>query len=162
MNDQADGEPLEVRPPDVDDLVRIARALEAAGAHYVLIGGFAVISHGFARTTKDIDLLVDPSPDNMRRIKEALSILEDNAAADIEPDDLARYTVIRVADEVMVDLLASACGITWRDAAPNAVHIEVRGQVIIVADPDTLIATKRTVRPSDAQDRQFLERLLLE
>ena len=50
----------EVRPPTIDDIRRICRALDEAGAHYVLIGGFAVILHGGLRTTKDIDLLVDP------------------------------------------------------------------------------------------------------
>jgi hypothetical protein len=46
----------------------------------VLIGGFAVIAHGGARTIKDIDLLVDPSPDNVARVREALQILEDQSA----------------------------------------------------------------------------------
>ena len=43
----------EVRPPTIDDVRRICRALEEAGARYVLIGGFAVIVHGGGRTTKD-------------------------------------------------------------------------------------------------------------
>jgi uncharacterized protein (DUF1330 family) len=51
----------EVRPPTVDDVRRIARALEEAGARYLLIGGFAVVLHGGVRTTKGIDLLVDPA-----------------------------------------------------------------------------------------------------
>jgi hypothetical protein len=47
------------RAPEPEDLVRICRALNDAGARYVLIGGFAVVVHGAARFTKDIDLLVD-------------------------------------------------------------------------------------------------------
>jgi hypothetical protein len=43
------------RAPEVDDLVRIRRSLNEAGARYVLIGGFAVIAHGGARTTRDIE-----------------------------------------------------------------------------------------------------------
>jgi hypothetical protein len=43
------------REPQLDDLVRLARALNAHDVRYVLIGGFAVIAHGGARTTKDID-----------------------------------------------------------------------------------------------------------
>ena len=57
MDDTHDG-PY-AREPQVEDLVRICRALNDAGARYLLIGGFAVIAHGGARTTKDIDLLVD-------------------------------------------------------------------------------------------------------
>ena len=46
----------------------LCRALREAGVRYLLIGGFAVILHGFVRTTKDIDLLVDPSNDNVAAI----------------------------------------------------------------------------------------------
>jgi hypothetical protein len=147
----------EVRPPTVDDVRRICRALDEAGARYVLIGGFAVILHGGERTTKDIDLLVDPAPENVARIKKALSILEDDAAREIDVGDLERYVVVRVADEVMVDLLAAACGVTWAEANERAERIDVGGAVAIVADRQTLIRTKRTVRPSDAADRAWLE-----
>lgn len=53
MDDQDDG--THVRPPTLDDVARIARALNAEGARYLLIGGFALIAHGGGRT-RDIDL----------------------------------------------------------------------------------------------------------
>lgn len=147
----------EVRPPTIDDVRRVCRALEEAGARYVLIGGFAVILHGGHRTTKDIDLLVDPSPDNVARLKQALSVLEDDAAGEIGLEDLRTYSVVRVADEVMVDLLAAACGVTWSEAHSSAQRIDLDGTPVIVADRKTLIRTKQTIRPSDAADRAWLE-----
>jgi len=152
----------EVRPPTVDDLRRICRALEDSGARYLLIGGFAVILHGGERTTKDIDLLVDPAPENIARLKEALMVLEDGAAREIEPHDLEIYTVVRVADEVMVDLLAKACGVTWEEAKGSARTIDLEGTPVRVVDKRTLIRTKQTIRPSDAADRAWLEALLAE
>lgn len=149
----------EVRPPTIDDVRRICRALDEAGARYVLIGGFAVILHGGERTTKDIDLLVDPEPENVERLKRALSVLEDDAARDIDPDDLQKYRVVRVADEVMVDLLAAACEVTWSEASASAERIDLQGTPVVYADVATLIRTKRTVRPSDAADRAWLESL---
>jgi predicted nucleotidyltransferase len=147
----------EVRPPTIADVGRICRALQEAGARYVLIGGFAVILHGGHRTTKDIDLLVDPAPENVARLKKALSVLEDDAAREIGLDDLQTYTVVRVADEVMVDLLAAACGVTWSEAQASATRIDIEGTAVIVADRRTLIRTKQTLRPSDAADRAWLE-----
>jgi hypothetical protein len=147
----------EVRPPTIDDIRRICRALDEAEAHYVLIGGFAVILHGGLRTTKDIDLLVDPEPANVERLKRALSVLEDAAAREIEAGDLQKYTVVRVADEVLVDLLAAACGVTWSEARASALRMDLEGTPVIVADVETLIRTKMTVRPSDAADRAWLE-----
>jgi len=149
----------EVRPPTIEDLRRLCRALDEAGARYVLIGGFAVILHGGERTTKDIDLLVDPAPENVGRLKSALSILEDDAAREIEPHDLERYSVVRVADEVMVDLLRAACGVTWTEAVASAVKVDLDGTTVLVADRPTLIRTKQTVRPSDAADCAWLRAL---
>jgi hypothetical protein len=91
------------------------------------------------------------------RLKQALSVLEDDAAPEIGLDDLQTYTVVRVADEVMVDLLATACGVTWSEANASALRIDLEGTPVIVADRQTLIRTKQTLRPSDAADRAWLE-----
>lgn len=158
MDDPHDG-PY-AREPQVEDLARICRALNDAGARYILIGGFAVIAHGGARTTKDIDLLVDASPDNIARVKEALRILEDRAVDDVADTDVARYAVVRVADEIVVDLMARACGIEYAEAARDVATLTIAGVAIPVASLMTLIRTKDTVRPSDAADRRYLEELL--
>jgi hypothetical protein len=148
------------REPQIEDLVRICRALNEAGARYILIGGFAVIAHGGARTTKDIDLLVDASPENVGRVKLALRILEDHAVDEAADTDVARYTVVRVADEIVVDLMALACGIDYNHAARDAASLTIDGVAIPIASPATLIRTKNTIRPSDAADRHYLEELL--
>jgi predicted nucleotidyltransferase len=148
------------REPQIEDLARICRALNDANAQYVLIGGFAVIVHGGTRTTKDIDLLIDPSPANVARVKHALRILEDRAIDQMADDDVARYTVVRVADEVVVDLMAKACGIDYATASKDALTMIVGDVLVPVASLQTLIRTKDTIRPSDAADRGFLEELL--
>lgn len=158
MDDAHDG-PY-AREPQIEDLVRICRALNDAGARYILIGGFAVIAHGGARTTKDIDLLVDASSENVARVKRALRILEDHAVDDVADTDVARYAVVRVADEIVVDLMALACGVDYSDAAKDSRSLTIEGVLIPVASPATLIRTKNTVRPSDAADRRYLEELV--
>lgn len=77
------------RAPEPGDVVRICQALNEAGARYLLIGGFAVIAHGAGRFTKDIDLLVDDSSENVARVKRALAVLGDNAASEVADDDAA-------------------------------------------------------------------------
>ena len=152
--------PSYARAPEPDDLVRICRALNDAGARYVLIGGFAIVAHGAARFTKDIDFLIDDSPENVARVKKALSILADNAVADIVETDVRDHVVVRVADEVIVDLMGRACGLTYADVAVDAEQRDIGGTMIPVASPAALIRTKDTYRPQDAIDRGFLERLL--
>lgn len=157
MDDPHDG--AYAREPQIEDLLRICRALNAAGARYLLIGGFAVIAHGGARTTKDIDLLIDASPENVARVREALRILEDRAVDQVADTDVARYAVVRVADEIVVDLMALACGIDYADATQDARTLTIGDVAIPVASPSTLIRTKNTMRPSDAADRRYLEEL---
>ena len=158
MDDAHDGS--YAREPQIGDLVRICRALNYAAARYILIGGFAVIAHGGARTTKDIDLLIDASPENVARVKLALRVLEDHAVDDVADTDVARYAVVRVADEIVVDLMALACGVDYSDAAKDSQSLTIGGIQIPVASPTTLIRTTNTVRPSDAADRRYLEEVL--
>lgn len=54
------------------ELVRLCAALNRAKVKYVVVGGCAVILHGYYRTTHDIDLIIDPSPESIRKMKEAL------------------------------------------------------------------------------------------
>ena len=150
------------RAPEPEDVVRLCRALNQKGARYLLIGGFAVIAHGGSRFTKDVDLLVDDSPDNVSRVKEALATLADNAARDVGEDDVHRHVVVRVADEIVVDLMGRACGIAYAEAALDAEAIERDGVRIPVPSPATLIRLKDTPRPQDALDRAFLEGVLRE
>lgn len=113
--------------------------------------------YGFARPTQDIDLLVEPSPDNIERVRQALCVLSDRAALEIEPTDVMHYSVVRVADEVLVDLIGSAGGVTYEDIADG---IERDEAGIPYPRPEDLLRTKATVRPRDAMDRSFLERLI--
>ena len=158
MDDQDDDR--SARAPEPDDVVRICRALNESGARYLLIGGFALIAHGAGRFTKDIDLLVDDAPENVARLRRGLSVLADNAAAEVADDDVQRHVVVRVADEVVVDLMGRACGLSYAEAVRDAESLEREGVTIPVASPATLIRTKNTHRPQDAIDRTFLEGVL--
>lgn len=155
-----DDDAVYAREPEPGDVVRICRALNEAQARYLLVGGFAVIAHGAGRFTKDIDLLVEDSPDNVRRVKAGLAVLPDNAAADVGDEDVRQHTVVRVADEVVVDLMGRACGVSYDEAARDAETLERDGVAIPVASPRTLIRLKQTARPQDALDRAFLEGVL--
>ena len=161
MDDRPDGEkgPLTPTPRDLE---RIARSLNGLGCRYAVIGGFAMLHYGFARPTQDINLLIDPTPANVDRVRTALSILADHASLEVAPDDLQTYSVVRIADEIVIDLLGSACGITFGDIETRLEYERVGGTEIPFAGPRDLFQTKASIRPKDAMDRDFLARLLSE
>jgi hypothetical protein len=151
------------RAPELEDLVALCRSLEAEGVRYLLIGGFAVILQGYVRATKDVDLLVDPAPENVQALRRALAVLPDNAAAALADDEIERYVVVRIADEIVVDLMGSACGITWEQAVQHEIDtFDLNGVRVPVASKDLLIRMKDTVRESDAADVRFLRLRLAE
>ena len=160
MVDPDDGPQPEARPPGVADLLSLCRSLNREGARYIVIGGMAIIQAGFVRATEDIDLLVETSPENLHRLRRALEDLPDQAVRDLADDDLERYVVVRVADEIVVDLMRSACGVTFDQARTLVDMVTVEGVAIPFATPALLWRTKQTVREKDRLDRMFLARLL--
>jgi hypothetical protein len=126
----------------------------------VLIGGFAVVAHGASRFTKDIDLLVDDAPENIARVKHGLAVLADNAVAGVADDDVRDHTVVRVVDEVIIDLMGRACGLSYADVAADMEWHDMAGVRVPVASPSALVRMKNTYRPQDAIDRSFLQQVL--
>lgn len=152
---------LESRPPLGEDLVAICRSLNSHGARYLVCGGFAIVHAGYPRFTGDIDLLVDASLENEANVFRALEILPDKAVLQLDPGDVAKYVVCRVADEVLVDLMGSASGIDYAEAAREIVVREVDGVAIPFASPLLLWRMKRhTHREKDRPDLLFLRQLL--
>jgi len=120
----------------------------------------AIIQAGFVRATEDIDLLVDTSPANIARVRDALRSLPDKAIDEMVDSDLDRYAVVRIADEIVVDLMKAACGIGYEEACALAAPEIIDGVSIPFATPRLLWRTKQTMRDKDRQDLAFLASLL--
>ncbi|SRR6266446_6422528 len=148
------------RTPEEDDIVRLCGALNDEGALYVIVGGVAVNQQGFLRATEDIDLLVERSKENQEKVLHALEVLPDKAVLQVEKNDLDEYTVVRVADEVVVDLMLSTCGIAYSEAAQDIEFKEIRGVRIPFASAKLLLRMKQTYREKDIADRIFLQEKL--
>jgi hypothetical protein len=152
---------LESRAPAEDDLVALCRRLNELGARYLVCGGFAIIHAGYLRFTGDIDLLIDASLKNEAKVYAAMEILPDKAVRELKPGEISEYTVVRVGDEVTVDLMASAGGIGFDEAEPHIVIREVQGVPIPFASPLLLWRMKcHTHREKDRGDLFFLRQLL--
>jgi hypothetical protein len=152
-----DSHDLESREPTLEDLRDLCRELNLRGARYLVIGGFAIRAAGYNRRTMDVDLMVAADPTNERLVFEALSTLPDNAVRELQPGELQQYTVIRVADEILVDLMTTAGGIDYAAASEDIVVHEVDGVPIPFASPRLLWRMKVvTHREKDAGDLVFL------
>lgn len=145
-----------------DSLLRLLQRLQQEGVKYILVGGHAVRLNGFLRSTEDIDILLPPSIDNGRRVIKALSFLP--SAAELRPEwfetDVHEPENIRVADELLVDLLFAANGETYDSLQPHVRTLTVEGVAITTLDIEGLLKTKGTQRDKDIIDRRALTEIL--
>ena len=148
------------RVPDENDLVKLARELNRLGVAYVVIGGFAINRLGLVRATDDLDLLIARDAANQALVKKALEILPDKAVRELANDDLARWVVVRVNDDITVDLMTEACGVTYEDAREGIETTELQGVNVPFAGAELMLKMKQGARDKDAADRSFLQQLI--
>ena len=148
------------RIPDENDLVSLARELNRLGVAYVVIGGFAINRLGLVRATEDIDLLIARDRANQALAKKALEILPDKAIRELGDEDIAKWVVVRVNDDITVDLMTEACGVTFEEAQ-SGIEIEIIDDVPIrFAGAELMLRTKQGSREKDAGDRSFLQQII--
>lgn len=129
---------------------------------YVLVGGLALIAQGLPRTTKDVDLFVETTHDNVKRLKAALrSVYDDPCIDEIDLRDLAPPAggVVRYGPpegDYLIDILGRL-GEAWSYSDLKFEFIDIDGTSVRVATPLTLFRMKRnTVRLQDRADAQAL------
>ena len=115
------------RVPNDADLISLARELNRLGVAYVVIGGFAINRLGFIRATEDIDLLIARDLANQALVKQALDILPDRAIRQLGDEDIAQWVVVRVNDDITIDLMTEACGVRFEDTVGGTEIAEIDG-----------------------------------
>jgi hypothetical protein len=99
--------------------------------------------------------------DNGRRVIRALGFL--SSSKELDPAwfeiDPANPENIRIADDLLIDLLFAANGEDYRSLQPYVRELEVEGVRIRTLDIDGLLKTKTHFRDKDKIDREALERL---
>ena len=142
-------------------LLDLLRRFEAEAVEYVLVGGHAVRLNGFNRNTEDIDILLPSSLENGRRVIRALSFLP--SSKELQADWFApppgEPENIRVADDLLIDLLFAANGQTYEGLQNHVRTLCVEGVQIRTLDIEGLLKTKTDYRDKDRIDRDALMRL---
>lgn len=115
------------RPATLEDLKTLIKSLNENKAEYLLVGGYALLAHGFYRTTTDIDLLVPSGKNSGEKIIKALLVLPDKAANGINISWFEDKETIRLADEIVVDVLFQAAQETYDSLKKHAQTIDIDG-----------------------------------
>ncbi len=147
------------------DVFELLRVLNRDRVDYVIIGGIAVQAHGHRRTTKDLDVIAEPTSVNLGRLQDALVEL------DARPRDLPEAgppTLEQLETAAIVPPLSTRHGSihilrdvpgapSYQDLRERALVVEVEGLELRIAGLDDLIAMKREAgRPGDLEDLAVL------
>ena len=148
------------RPATLEDLKQVLSSLNTNNVPYLLIGGYALFSHGYHRATEDIDLLLPATQEAGRSLINALLVLPDKASSGLDPKWFEEGENIRLADEVVVDLIFKTCGETYESLQAYSETINLDGIPIKTLNLEGLLKTKQSLRDKDRIDRTVLERAL--
>lgn len=153
---------------DAERVIAVLRALKREGVRFKVIGGVALNLLGLPRATQDLDLFVEPTADNVGRLRAAIgSVFDDPEIEQISASDLAGdYPAIQYVPPegaFHIDILARlGQAFSFEDIETQPATID--DFTVDIATPRMLYRMKRhTVRPQDNADAARLrERFGLE
>jgi Nucleotidyl transferase AbiEii toxin, Type IV TA system len=156
--------PAEWPPLDAEALLR---RLTAGGVDFVVIGGIALVLHGSARMTRDLDIVFAPDRGNLEALGRVLVDLQARLRG--VRDNVPFLPDARTLDGVALLTLTTPAG--WLDVhrevdgvpsydvlRGNAERMSLGTFSVLVASPDDLTAMKRAAgRPRDLADLEEIE-----
>jgi predicted nucleotidyltransferase len=139
---------------------RLLASLNDADVRYLIIGATAFAAHGWVRATADLDLYIDDDPENVRRLRDALSLFGYDIS-DADESDFREYKILLRQYDLPLDIHPFVKGLDSFDQAWNRRIVAELGAVVApFACLDDIIAMKRAAdRPKDREDLKQLERL---
>jgi hypothetical protein len=130
------------------------RSLNAHHAEYLLIGGYAVIYHGYVRSTADMDVWIGPGEGNAEKV--ALALREFGMdIPDVSPELFAApNTVVQFGvAPLRIDLLTDLAGLSFAECYAARVVDVLDGVEVPILSLERLKANKRAAgRPKDLAD----------
>jgi predicted nucleotidyltransferase len=152
------------------DIQTILRELVDGGVEFLLIGGIAVSYHGHVRATKDVDVVPDPTPENLERLAGVLRGLE----AQVEgADDFEESELPNPFDPGALELGGNWVLLTrlgrldimqwigdnplWQQLSPGAIEDQIADLPVKIVSFEDLVRLKELAgRPEDLADLQKL------
>jgi hypothetical protein len=141
----------------------VLEAFEREGVRYAVFGAVALGIHGLARSTEDLDVFLEPTAENVERLKIALkAVFHDECIDEISALDLlGDYPAVQyVPPEGAFHLdILTRLGEAFRWSDLEVLRAAFEGLTVSVVSPRTLYRMKRdTVRAKDRADAEVLRR----
>lgn len=135
---------------------QLLRSLNAENVPYLIVGGYAVIVHGYVRATKDLDIWIEPDERYAEALGRSLRAIGVHVPVFELMRNLRESAGLRLGGEdSRIDLLFRVAGVDF--ARSYARRVEVDGMVILFIGLEDLRTSKRAA--GRLQDQLDLENL---
>lgn len=140
----------------IEDLIKL---LNEQSAEYIIIGAQALAAHGYVRATEDLDILINPTKDNIARVRAALEAFGYDTM-DASLVDFQTKKILFRQYWYDVDIHPFASGADTKEALKNKFPGLFEGVPTYFASLDDLIKMKRAAgRDEDLKDLKYLEEI---
>jgi hypothetical protein len=140
--------------------------LVKANVSFTTVGGIAVCLNGYVRLTEDVDILVDPDPDNILNLIRSLSTYGEGFASELTLDDFSdeegAIRIIESVENCQIDIFVRMQGLYLKDFKSDIQHFQTpNGTAVPYLGPKSLITLKSTsLREKDRVDVSVLKDIL--
>ena len=143
-----------------EDFRELLRTLSDADARFLVVGAYAVSFHSEPRATADLDLWVEPTPENAKRVYAALAAFGAPLVELSEADLATPEIVFQIGvPPRRIDILTSISGVTFAEAWPDRSEGSYGGVRFPVIGVEALMKNKQALgRPKDLLDLELLRR----
>ena len=142
----------------LDQLQSVFASFQKNDVKYLVIGGIAAVLYGVPRATFDLDVLIEPTKDNVERLLSAMIEAGLGTASLTNAEDVLSKEITIFTDRIRLDVQTSTPGISFEQAWQRRVTMNYRGQTLEVISVGDLIASKTAAgRDVDLEDVRILK-----
>ena len=147
-----------------EEILKFWAALQNEGVRYIMVGGYATNLHGFQRYTGDIDIWLEDTLENRKRLRKAFAECGMGDYYMLETMQFVPgWTDLNLMNGLRLDIMVSMKGLegyTFDECLKMASIAEIDGVKVPFLHINQLIANKKAVnRPKDQIDVLELERI---
>jgi predicted nucleotidyltransferase len=147
----------------IPEFKKILKLLKKHNVNFILIGGYAVIYYGYERTTKDLDIFIEPNNNIKDRFLEALREfgIGEESLNDIRNADFRKANLFFSGDKPRrIDFLTQISGIGFEEAIKEAEYFMLEEDKILIMGYKQLVINKMlSDRLKDKADVEELQRI---
>ena len=131
---------METLPKDFREFIEL---LNKNNVRYIIIGGYAVVYHGYVRSTNDIDIWIDIREDN---IKNVLNALDDFgfSSLNLKEEDFSPNQIIQLGyPPNRINLITTPAGIDFDTCYQSREQVTIDKMLINIVNLENLLKLKK-------------------